>query len=154
MHKQIQRWRLELEEILKEHSGSDNNFRFSQLADADRWMLATASCFDDEPWEQLGLDFNQLEFKFKGIWGEPMWRHPAPRDPNRDFFAESIEWPPSAPEVNKSTVDTSQNRAHSFADAQRVVVWNHGSEQVYVALELLDNTRIRTLVVGVLTVDE
>ncbi len=154
MNEQPERWRRQIEQILQDLPWSKASAYAQGVAiteAANRRVLATASCFDDEAWEKLDHDFEQLAMELTKARGEATWRHPAPRDPNCDFFAASIDWPPSTQVIKDRVADTKLDLAPAFPDSERVIVWQHDSALVFVALDLLDNTRVRALVVGVMS---
>ncbi len=150
---EMNHWQAELEQIVQGHPWTEESARargFALAETASRRMLATASCFDDELWDQLGSDFERLVMQITQTWGEPTWQNPALESNKSDFFAASIDWPPPSKVVDGCAASTSIDISQRLPDAERAAVWRRDTTLVYVSLELLDNTRVRALVAGVL----
>ena len=147
-----------LEQILQGHPWTEESARAQGFGCTDAAVsriVRTAAFDDDAAWSDVERDFEELVLTLARQWGLPNFCRAIvdkPGDLEGDFFATPSNWPPT-PESSTAAEDEEpaglRDVGQLFLQAERAAGWSRGDLVAYVALEQLDNTRIRALVVGV-----
>jgi hypothetical protein len=152
-----------LEQIIEGHPWTEESARAQGFgcADAAVSRIVRSAAFDEEAaWEAVERDFEELVLVLGRQWGLPNFCRgilDKPGDQEGDFFSAPSDWPPvpaTSTGAERDEPDGLHAAAQLFREAERAAGWQRGDVIAYVALETLDNTRIRALVVGVLPWEE
>lgn len=117
-------------------------------------ILASAAFDQDVAWDEIADDFEALVQKLAADWEAPVWQFPRASDTASDFFQASINWPPGLASRGDEPTTGSDRFRHRLPNAERAACWKQHDRLVYIALELLDNTRVRAIIIGVLQKDQ
>ncbi len=147
-----------LEQIIQGHPWTEESARAQGFGCADAAVsriVRSAAFDDDESWDAVERDFEELVLSLTQKWGLPSFgRNLNDENADRDFFAAPSDWPPGTSTGSSDGSRSSHAAGQLLREAERAAGWHHGDILAYAALEVLDNTRIRALVVGVLPIDK
>ncbi len=148
-----------LQQIIEGHPWTEESARTNGFGCADgsvSQIVRSAAFDDDAAWNDVERDFEELVLTLAQKWGLPTFGRALgdeAADRDGDFFAAPCDWPRGAsasPDASKENPSNSHAAIQLFRESERAAGWQRGDILAYAALEVLDNTRIRALVVGVL----